>query len=366
MDARLYHPIFVAITCFACYMTVFKYLSSPDYRFQNQKNNLLLPFILSLVFVFWLGTRPIDGMAFGDTINYAFGYFKFNESTYDFSVNLKSEWLWGVIVALCKTLGMSVHGFFTVIEAGYIFSALWAVKRFMPTNPMLGMLFVFTSLMFFSFGTNGLRNGLACHLILLAMSFFFDEKYLIGGLCCFAAMGIHRSVMLPIAAMFAGRFLIKDIKLVLLLWIGSIFISLAVGNAATNFFASLGFDDRMSSYNTTQYSYAFSHTGFRADFLIYSSLPVIMAWYVCVKKKIKDEWYRTLCITYCLCNAFWILVIRAAFSNRFAYLSWFIYPIVIAYPLINLPVWDDQDRKTAMILAFYCSFTFFMQMIYWR
>ena len=59
------------------------------------------------------------------------------------------------------------------------------------------------------------------------------------------------------------------------------------------------------------------------------------------------------------------MVIRSSYSNRFAYLSWFIYPIVIAYPLINLPVWEDQDRKTGLILLAYVSFTVFMMAVVW-
>lgn len=38
---------------------------------------------------------------------------------------------------------------------------------------------------------------------------------------------------------------------------------------------------------------------------------------------------------YLLSNTFWILVIRANFSDRFAYLSWFIYSIVLLYPLVT-------------------------------
>jgi hypothetical protein len=59
------------------------------------------------------------------------------------------------------------------------------------------------------------------------------------------------------------------------------------------------------------------------------------------------------------------MVIRSSFSNRFAYLSWFIYPLVIAYPLANLPVWKEQDQKIGVILLAYCGFTLFMEVIYW-
>ena len=342
----------------------FRYLSSPGYTLQIEKRNIIFPLIVSLIFVFWIGNRPISGLYFGDTANYAASYALMgNEGIV--VVDLKAEWFWYFLMLTSKKLGLDIHAFFTLIEAGYILSVLWAVKRFMPTNPMLGMLFVFTSLMFFTFGTNGLRNGLACHIILLAMSFFFDDKYIIGALLCLIAFGIHRSTMLPIAGMFAGRFLMTDLKWAIYFWIISIFLSLALGNSIISYFASFGFDDRMSQYSNIEVDSLFSHSGFRWDFLIYSAMPILMGWYVCIKKQIKDGWYKAMCITYTLCNAFWVMVNSAAFSNRFAYLSWFMYPIIIAYPLVNLPVWKDQDKKTGLILLAYSGFTLFMQGFYW-
>lgn len=364
MSAALYGPIFLLITTLMAFSSGFIYLGSNGYALQLEKKKFILPLIISLIFVFWIGNRPISGIYFGDTANYAASYALMGmDGSVHFDLN--TEWIWYFIMLTSKKMGLNIHAFFTIIEAGYILSALWAVKRFMPTNPMLGMLFVFTSLMFFSFGTNGVRNGLACHFILLAMSFFFDDKYIIGALLCLVAFGIHRSTMLPIVGMFLGRFVITDLKWAIYFWFGSIFLSLALGNSSINFFASLGFDDRMNSYNTSDYTSSFSHTGFRWDFLLYSFFPILTGWYICIKKKIKDDWYKALCIAYTLCNAFWVIMIRVAFSNRFAYLSWFMYPIIIAYPLVNLPVWKDQDKKTGIILLLYSGFNLFMWGIYW-
>lgn len=364
MAASLYAPLFLIITTILAFSTGFIYIGSNGYTLQLKKHNFTLPLIISIIFVFWIGNRPISGAYFGDTANYAASYALTGKEGTVF-INLHAEWLWYFLMLTSKKLGLDIHAFFTLIEAGYILSVLWAVKRFMPTNPMIGMLFVFTSLMFFSFGTNGLRNGLACHIILLAMSFFFDDKYIIGALLCLIAFGIHRSTMLPIAGMFVGRFLIKDLRWVILFWFFSIILSLTFGNTIINFFASLGFDDRMSIYNTSEYNSEFSYTGFRWDFLLYSAMPILMGWYVCVKKKIKDDWFKALCITYTLCNAFWVMVNTVAFSNRFAYLSWFMYPIIIAYPLINLPIWKDQDKMTGLILLAYSSFNLFMWTVFW-
>ena len=230
---------------------------------------------------------------------------------------------------------------------------------------MLGVVFLLNSLMFFTVGVNGLRNGLACHLVLLGTSFLLDDKWVPGALVFLVAFGIHRSTLLPIAAILTGLFLMRNVRYVIIFWFASIFISLVAGGAITSFFSGLGFDDRMTQYTTTSDMSQFSRVGFRWDFLLYSAAPIALAWYVCVIKNIQDNWYNVICTAYGLCNAFWIMVIRSSFSNRFAYLSWFLYPLVFAYPLVNMPVQNNQDRLTGWCLIAYAGFSAFMWFIFW-
>lgn len=363
MHASLYFPTFLTLISILCLLTSFRYIGSTGYALQEKQESFITPLILCIILILWIGNRPIH-TAFGDTVVYGGEYNRLIPSIT--KMDWSKEWVWTWIQHSCKLTGFSVHVFFTIIEFGYIISILWAIKEYMPTNPMLGMLFVLSSLMFFTFGVNGMRNGLACHLILLGFAFILKSNYIAGILITLAAFGIHRSVMLPIAA-FSVALLFKDkVKYALYLWLLSIPLSLVLGGTAISFFSSLGFDDRMSSYtNGTNDMGQFSQTGFRWDFLLYSFFPILMIWYVCIKRQIVDYWYNVLAITYCLCNAFWVMVITASFSNRFAYLSWFMYPVIIAYPLINLPVWDDQDRKTGLILLAYVGFTLFMNIFFW-
>ena len=78
------------------------------------------------------------------------------------------------------------------------------------------------------------------------------------------------------------------------------------------------------------------------------------------KKRTFDLKYLLLLHTYVLSNAFWVMLIRASFSNRFAYLSWFMYPIILAYPLLIFPMWKDQGKKVGMILMVHTLFTYVM------
>ncbi len=102
---------------------------------------------------------------------------------------------------------------------------------------------------------------------------------------------------------------------------------------------------------------------FRWDFLLYSSMPILIGAYTLFVRKIYNNTYLILLGTYMYANSFWILVIRGLFSNRFAYLSWFIYPIVLAYPILNLPVFEkNHSLKASWILLAHLGFTITMWM----
>lgn len=337
-------------------------ITSPDNSYQQIGSHILWPLLLCLVLTLWVGLRPVSG-AFGDTVNYAMEYTNLNPHL--IQMDWSGEWIWQWLMNGCKAAGISLPVFFTIVATGYVLSALWAIKIFLPKDPMLGTVFLLSSLMFFPFAVNGLRNGLACHLVLLGAAWLFDDKWVPGSLTLLVAIGIHRSVLLPILAIVLARFVFRNVRYAITLWFLAILVSFATGDTFSTFFAQLGFDDRMSQYITIDDMSQFSKVGFRWDFLLYSAAPVVMAWYVCIKKNLQDNWYNALCTVYCLCNAFWVLVIRSAFSNRFAYLSWFLYPIVIAYPLVNMPVRDDQDRFTGWILIAYAAFSAFMWFIFW-
>jgi len=367
MDELLYFPVFLAVVSALAAMMAWQMYSSPGSMLSDKgkTGNIWLCLPLCLVLTLWLGNRPVDGTAFGDTFSYAHMY---NNVPLTIALgNLNGEWLFSFIIVYCRVLGLDVHQFFTVIEAFYVLSALWAVRRLMPKNPLLGMVFMCGSLMFFTFGVNGIRNGMACHLVLLGMSFLLSSNYIAAAILAIAGFFIHRSVALPIASIIAARWIVKEPRHGLSIWIASIFLSLLGGSVFINLFASLGFDDRMESYGIENSAgqFGFSSTGFRWDFLLYSSVPVILGYVVLIKKNLRENWYRVLYNTYCLANAFWILIIRTSFSNRFAYLSWFMYPVIIAYPLTMMHLWEDQDRKTAQILLAYVGFTLIMDFLYW-
>lgn len=326
--------------------------------------------MVTVMMAVFVGLRQL-APDFGDTRVYAASYNSVNNLVFS-KVSFKTEWFWHDLEVFSRMiLNLNVHEFFLLIAFIYYGGMLICSLILVRKNLWLSMLFFFTSFQTFTFSTNGIRNGIACSMVLVAIAIMSEKKKMTIGpaILMFLALGTHRSTMLPTAAAIGSLYFLKDTKLAIRFWLISIALSLVAGHAVENFFAGLGFDDRMSGYSNAQYDQdvvsTFSRTGFRWDFLLYSIFPVVMIWYITHRRSFNDPQFNIFANTYLLCNAFWIMVIRAAFSNRFAYLSWFLYPIVIAYPLFRMNIWKDQDRKTALILFAYSGFTFFMFFIYY-
>ena len=99
-------------------------------------------------------------------------------------------------------------------------------------------------------------------------------------------------------------------------------------------------------------------SGFRFDFIIYSLIPALLAYYYIYKKKVKDSFYTNIINSYLIANGLWILVIRANFSDRFGYLSWIFIPLLLLYPALNYKIWSKQQQKIGWIIFLQALFTF--------
>lgn len=349
-----------------CLLTGLYYLTAPGCEKLMRQNSIILPLILTVVLILYIGLRPVSGKYFGDMGLYRHGW-RMTDSTFSNFFDFNSEWFFTFIMKFCKQLVPNVQFWFVIVAFFYIGSQFWALKKLLWENVWLAILFVFFAFQFFTFGTNGIRNGMGCALMMLSIAFYCDRTLkgnIVGTFIFLLALGCHRSVMVPMVALLVSIFVVKDIKKAIIVWGVCIILSLFAGEYFQGLFGNLGFDDRMTQYsNVNERTMAqFSRTGFRWDFLLYSAMPVWIAWFVMDKEK-EDKSFTILANTYIIANSFWVLVCRVGFSNRFAYLSWFLYGLVIAYAVVRLPIWKNQDRTAGWILLAYSGFTLFMHFI---
>ncbi len=350
----IYYYFLLALSIWLCLFNV-KY---------SEDNRGVLSFIL-LFFVFaHIGFRPLDPL-FGDTLTYAR---VFDDLTQSVSIDAEKDFFFYYLSWIISRFTHSTTVYFCLIAIGYILPVYYAFKKKVPYLYFL-LLFVYvSSFSFWGYGVNGLRNGLGVSFFLLGL---FSEKTLSKIICYFLAVAFHSSLILPVGAYIIVNYLCHNPRLFIVIWVACLVAALLFGESIGDLLGSFSFingiDERMGGYlNSSLQEYdesLFSHRGFRWDFVLYSSLPIAVGAYYLFKKKYCDLFYISLYCIYLLCNSFWLLTVYVPYNNRFAYLSWFLHPILIIYPLLdNRIFFNNRDRIIHWVVLLNYLFTFIMWM----
>lgn len=371
---------FIIYWFFVMLITISKYNSmrfQKGYTVISLRDNYTPLILFSVFYILFFGLRPASPV-FGDSYIYRstyevmqrYGaYFLHIDSggSVDVSESAGSDWIFYTVMFLCAQV-MSVNFFFVIVMFFYITMMYQGCKKLDVKHGATLMLFCIGAFSFYGYSVNGLRNGVACSFLILALARFCRGEKLWPAIFAFIALGCHKSVALPIAcALFT--YYVRKPKYMYIIWVSSIFVSLAIGGYLSNLLSLIGFDERLaqnlqSGADVEQAWGVEMESRFRWDFLLFSSMPIALGWYAIFKRKVYNNTYLILLGTYMYANAFWVILIRSLFSNRFAYLSWFLYPIVLAYPLLNFPVFRKlHSKKTAWILLAHFGFTTIMWLL---
>ena len=318
------------------------------------KRNLGI-FLVYFVLIY-MGTRPLSGRYFGDMRTYSVRYLGYAAGQELF---VGKDIFFDYFMKFCSSI-MSVEMFFLICSALYVYPLYLASKKMFEGYWFYCFLMIVISMSFWSYGTNGIRNGIATSFFTYAIT---RERPLYKYLWMLLAVAFHQSLIIPIIAYFISTKFNKT-SLYFKLWLITIPLSIILGSFWEGFFMNLGLfeTERAEGYLTggEEFAEQFSSTGFRWDFLLYSATGTFAGWYFIIKKKFQDPLYSHIFNVYLICNAFWILVIRATFSNRFAYLSWFLLGIVIIYPLLKNRFFLKQHNVVAKVTFVYFLFTFLL------
>lgn len=357
----LYTDIFDYLVLALIIIAALESFSGKLFKPEVRAVNITAGYIIFIVVVLYMGLRPVS-FYFGDTVNYANSFYRYQMNIAQFQISDGGEWVFNSIMYFFAKYS-NLHYFFLFCATIYVGALWWAFKRIFKEDYLIPFIVAMGMFTFWSYGVNGIRNGMAASIIILALT--YRQNLVVFALLFFIALGIHKSLYL---ILFAGiiAFFIEDSRIFLGIWLGCILISLVGGGALANMLANSNLieDDRFSSYvagNLTEDE--FSYSGFRWDFLLFSAIPVAVGYYIIDKEEYKDKFYIWLFNIYLMTNAFWILVIRASFSNRFAQISWFLIPLIMTYPFFMKKFWDDQPVKIGFIVVISYLFTFYLNIL---
>jgi hypothetical protein len=324
----------------------------------NLKNKSFIGLLLLLTIIFYIGLRPVN-YRFGDMVIYNL---QFNRFANGYIPKYEKDVLFEFFLYQFSKLGSATFFFFTCFLL-YILPLFAFAKKMFKDYWFYAFYILVISFSFWAYGTNGIRNGIATSVFLYGLSHKNKTTLF---LILLLSVFIHKSLSIPFGAFFIAKYYNKP-KVYLIFWFLAIPLSLVLGGFWEGFFMKFGFgnEDRLTGYFTSDQKGldAAVKVGFRWDFLLYSATGVFAGWYYIVKKKFEDLYYNNLYGVYLITNALWVLVIRANFSNRFAYLSWFMLGIVIIYPLLKVKMVNNQNKVLGTVLLCYFAFTYIMNVI---
>jgi hypothetical protein len=171
--------------------------------------------------------------------------------------------------------------------------------------------------------------------------------------------------MIMVIAAFTITLIIKNAKFYFAMWLFCLLMAAAHITTFAQLFS--GFTtDHGAGYLLTEGGNDGTKGGFRIDFIIYSAAPVVVGWCAVFKKNIElsSLYKKLLCLYLCL-NGIWMLCMYASFTNRIAYLSWFLYPIVLIYPFLHEQWGENRYRIFSLVMLGHLGFTLFMNIVYY-
>ncbi|MBD5227493.1 MAG: hypothetical protein HDS67_05520 [Bacteroidales bacterium] len=372
IPAEYYRYVYLGI---AFILVALKTGSWEPLRPEEERTSYRKALFLGIFFIFFFGLRPEEWNIFmTDTYNYVSGYDKLKENPalIDLQETPDKEILWDWLQNNMARLGFSAWVWLTVVATIYIIPNIWGAKRLFPNHTYLAFLFYVVFFLFYSGGINGIRNADAYSLVFLGLTLLVSptlKNYLICMILCLIGYQFHSSVLITILAAVLAMWVVKRTDIAIGIWLASIIAVLLTGTTLAEFASTFTEDERaigeiQDAVGADILNGGMHNLRFRWDFLLFSVFPILVGTYALIVKQVNDNYYRFLLNTYILANAFWIIFMYAQYSNRFAMLSWCIYPYVLCYPFIKFDLWHpiEQNRNTNSALWIMMIFTLYMSL----
>lgn len=227
----------------------------------------------------------------------------------------------------------------------------------------MGFLVCLAAFSTFSYGVNGIKAGAATSIFLLAIA--YKNNKILSIILALVSYSFHHSMILTVSA-YILLFFVQKTSLYFAFWCFCLFCSIFHISFFQVLFAGFA-DEKGAEYllpdRQSESAYI---TGFRLDFIIYSAAPIYLGYILKYKKQYISEFYYYLLNFYLITNGIWMLCMYASFTNRIAYLSWFLYPILLMYPYLSNERHKCSYKEFHNVVFWHLGFTLFMDFIFYN
>ena len=318
--------------------------------FSNSTLNFNTTILLSLTICF-IGFRdPLGSPIYlGDTFTYTM---IFNEFVNGVEYGAIPDPGFNLLMKFCSKY-LNIRLFYIICALLYVLPSFFAFKKWFGQNAFFALAIFIVSMSFWNFGVNGVRNGISTSFVIYAFS--LEQKKLKTILVFLLAISFHKTAILPILA-YLITLKFSNTKMLIRTWLFAVIFSYFFGEVIENFIQQfISLNDFTNNKNTQnlfvdEINNQEVRRGFRVDFIIYSGFAILMGYVYTVKMKVNNIIYFRLLNTYLIANIVWVFFIYAAYTNRIAYLSWFLMPVVLIFPLLKEKIYKKQNNVIAYMI----------------
>lgn len=360
IDATLYQPIYLIVVSLLTLIVGRKYnYYTALYKPLKREGDVSCGILIILLTLF-IGYRPLS-IVFTDMGHYSEIYERFlHGRTFEFTLQQENK-IFDNLFVWWGSNRWGYTSFFVFIATIYFVGTYMGIRRLFPHHRLAAYLVFLAAFSTFSFGTNGIKAGSAAALFIWGLGYRDDLKKCVPFLVL--SWGFHHSMILPIGAFVLTSFL-KNPKWYYWGWFFCFLIALFHISFFAGIFTGLS-DEKGTIYLEGALDDGLKR-GFRLDFILYSAVPILFGYILEMKKKVKvSAMYQNLIHLYICINGIWMLCMYATYTNRIAYLSWFLYPIVLIYPFLYENWGPNKYVMFKNVMYGQLAFTLFMAFVYY-
>ena len=357
-----YQDFYIAIVSLLTVIAIAAYSRYHDDRLYSDARPGLsfAALALTIAVILFIGYRPVSGV-FVDMMNYREAYLSIRHNSFIFKSDAQN-FLFDNVLTWMASSGMPLQWFYVMCAAVNFGLLFLACRKLFPQDTFLAIIVYLGAFSTFSYATNGLKAGMAASAFLCAIA--YKRHWLVATMFMLISLGIHHSMTLCIGAYLCAYFY-TNTKVYLWMWVIAVILAVLNFTAIQDFFASLT-DESGAGYLASKNAADWGgKSGFRLDFLIYSAMPVAIGYYAIIRCRLRSKMYSFIFNTYLVANTVWMLCMHANFTNRIAYLSWLMLPIVMIYPYLRCHFVRGQYRKLNYVVMGHLLFTLAMSYLYY-
>lgn len=188
IDASFYQGIYLFIVTLLTLITV-------SYRRSLTTIEPIVGSVILCIFlVLFIGFRPVSYL-FVDMMNYNSWWGLYEWEGFDWGAQ---NVLFDNLYAYMSYIFPDTTLFFALMAALYFIPMLVACRKMFPSNTMIVFLVCLAAFSTFSYGTNGIKAGVASSFFLVALA--YRDKMWVSILFLLLSWGFHHSMQMPVVA----------------------------------------------------------------------------------------------------------------------------------------------------------------------